>query len=145
LRSKDTAREMLMGSGNNGSEEKLYSEAEVAELVERRVVKHDVDHLRRTVSHVQSSMSEQYSKIDANIGGLYEKFDAKFGDMQDKVTSCRDDLRDEIERDFVTKPEFITRVGQLEGKVDRQWVKTTTAITVVITIAGFVLKLMGVF
>lgn len=133
-----------MGSGNNGSEEKLYSEAEVAELVERRVVKHDVDHLRRTVSHIQNTTSEQYNKIDANIDGLYEKFDIKFGDMQDKVTACRDDLRDEIERDFVTKPEFITRVGQLESKVDRQWVKTTTAVTAVLTIAGFALRLMGV-
>lgn len=118
---------------------KTYSEEEVEHLVARQVAAHDIAHMRSAIS----SMVENFAKIDASIGSIYEKLDAKFTEMHDDIGHCRDDLRKEIERDFVTKPEFITRMNTVENKVDKQWIKITTAVSVAGMVIGVLAKMTG--
>lgn len=118
----------------------MYSESDVEHIVARRVMSHRLDDFERGHMSLVNQVKESNAKIEASLINLDKSLDKHY----EHVTECREDLRGEIERDFVSKLDFMTEMSKLEGKVDRQWIKITTAVSVVLLIAGIVIKVIGI-
>lgn len=132
------------------SDGRMYTEEELERKVASQVAQHQIVSLQTSVAHIQNTTAEQYNKIDAQMGRIYERLEVNLTSVTQRITDCRDEFRDEIERDFVTKPQFIKemntvegKIGDLAGKVDRQWVKITTSVTASIAVLGVAAKIVG--
>jgi len=129
----------------------MYSESEMKHVVAREVMKHRMDDYERGLMALTNQVKDSNAKIEQSLKGLDQSLDRHYA----HTSECREDLRIEIERDFVTKVEFVTEMNKLDTKVDQlgatlgskidnNWVKVSTACTVAGVILGAIAKMLGI-
>lgn len=137
--------------------------------IETHFVEHLIDaaRLKTEVDNLKSSVSDIQTQTVSALAGLAVKMDALTSALNvvpERIAACRTDVRREVERDFPTRPDAIemehriekkveegdkalahqiselsTKFVNLEGKVDRMWLKISVAVSVI----GTVLVLLG--
>ena len=88
----------------------MYTEDDMQHVVAREVMKHRMDDYERGMLALTNQVKDSNAAVKAGLDGL----DKSLGKHYDHVTECRDDLRLEIERDFVTKVEFLQELSKIE-------------------------------
>lgn len=112
-----------------------YSYDEVQHLVARETMKNRMHDFERGLTKLGEQVKESNTELKIALKAIEKGMERAY----EHTTECRNDLRTEIERDFVTKVEFVKEMGKLE----RQWIKATTATSTVLVVIGAIGKLSG--
>lgn len=135
----------------------------LSHLVESAAMKTDIEHIKSNQSELTHRLLVSIGELSGDIKAIRTEIQS----VPDRIQACRLDMRREIEKDFPDRVDALEmekriekqvegtdrklseqlgnlntvlnrRIDQVETKVDKVWIKITTAITVIIMVAGMV-------
>lgn len=135
----------------------------LSHLVEASAMKTDIEHIKSNQAELTHRLLVSIGELSGDIKAMRTELQS----VPDRIQACRLDMRREIEKDFPDRVDALEmekriekqvegtdrklseqlgnlntvlnrRIDQVESKVDRVWIKITTAMTVVFVVAGLV-------
>lgn len=119
-------------------------------LVEAAAMKADIANIRDAQHELTTRMLSQMGEIAGDIKAIRADLTA----VPEKINACRADMRREVERDFPSRMDSVQmekrieekiaegdgrlseQIREIDNKIEKQWVKITTAIVAVSVAAG---------
>ena len=146
----------------SASVENVHSEL-LAHLVEASAMRVEIDHVKTTQTELTHRLLVSMGELSGDIKAMRSEIQS----VPDRIQTCRVEMRREIEKDFPDRVDALEmekriekqmeatdrklseqvssmnatlnrRIDQVEGKVDKAWIKVTTAVSVILFVAGLI-------
>jgi ElaB/YqjD/DUF883 family membrane-anchored ribosome-binding protein len=128
-----------------------YTYDELQHVVAREVMKHRLSDLEVRLASHETSSSEIFADIRASLKTIEQKLSGVRQEFKEDMDDCRKEFREEVHQEMrenythqreMSKMEnrLDTKINAVEHKVDRNWIKVTTAVAVVFILFEYAFK-----
>ena len=138
----------------NQQPQETYTHDEMQHIVAREVMKHRLADLEAKMAAHEEAANSVFAEIRASLKAIEQKLTGVRQEFKEDMEDCRKEFREEIHEEmrenYTHQKEMVqmenrleARITGVENKVDRNWLKVTTAVGVMYIVIEYGFRFFG--